>query len=750
MKTLTFEGVVEKVTFYNAENGYAVFTITDDANAENEITCVGYVPNVNQGESVKITGTVVNHHFYGEQINIEIFEKTMPKTERAIELYLASGIIKGIGPKIAKKIITRFGKSTLDIMDNEPERLAEIRGISREKAMSIGELYKEKAEERRAMLFLGEYGISPTYALKIYKRYKERTIEIVTKNPYALAEDIFGIGFKIADKIAANVGIASDSPYRIRAGVKYMLDQAASDGHVYLPYDTLVDSTAELLSIPAIIIDREMTSLHIENHIWIERNDSETNVYLNFFFYAESYTARKLYELSDVDTGDIYNYNNEIDALEAAEGITFVPQQRAAITEAMENGVLVITGGPGTGKTTIINAIIKLCEAKGLDIELAAPTGRAAKRMEEATGHKAQTIHRLLGISFLNEDSHRQTFEHDEDDPLEADVVIIDESSMVDIMLMHSLLKAIPLGTKLILVGDSDQLPSVGPGNVLKDIINSGVIKTTRLTSIFRQARESAIITNAHKINAGEYPDLKEKNKDFFFMKRYNMTELQSLIVSLVSTRLPKYLSCDPLRDIQVLTPMRKSPLGVTALNYVLQNALNPPSPNKREKELRKTIFREGDKVMQVKNNYNIEWKSVEHGAVTNEGIGVFNGDEGIITYIDTVNEYVEVVFDENKVVHYEFSQMDEIELSYAVTIHKSQGSEYKAIVMPLLSGPEMLMSRNLLYTGLTRAMELAVIAGSPETVFKMVDNNREISRYTALSRKLKEFAKFAEEGNDE
>lgn len=746
MKTLTVEGVVEKVTFYNVENGYAVFTITDDEDPNSEITCVGYIPTVNPGENVKITGTVVNHHFYGEQISIEIFEKTMPKTERAIELYLSSGIIKGIGPKIAKKIITRFGKSTLDIMDNEPERLAEIKGISREKAMAIGELYKEKAEERRAMLFLGEYGISPTYALKIYKRYKERTIEIVTKNPYALAEDIFGIGFKIADKIAANVGIATDSPYRIQAGVKYMLNQAASEGHVYLPYETLVDGTAELLSIPAIVVDREMISLHIENHIWIERNGEETNVYLNFFFYAESYTARKLYELSDIDTGDFYNYNNEIDALEAAESITFVPQQREAIMQAMENGVLVITGGPGTGKTTIINAIIKLCEAEGLDIELAAPTGRAAKRMEETTGHKAQTIHRLLGISFLNEDSRRQTFEKNEDNPLETDVVIIDESSMVDIILMHSLLKAIPIGTRLILVGDSNQLPSVGPGNVLKDIINSEVIRVAKLTDIFRQAQESAIVTNAHRINAGEYPDLKERNKDFFFMKRYDISELQSLIVSLVSTRLPRYLNCDPLRDIQVLTPMRKSPLGVTALNALLQEALNPPSPTKREKELRKIVFREGDKVMQIKNNYNIEWKTVEHGAVTDDGVGVFNGDEGIITYIDNINEYIEVVFDENKVVHYDFSQMDEVELSYAVTIHKSQGSEYKAIVMPLLSGPEMLMSRNLLYTGLTRAKELAVIAGSPETVFKMVDNNREIGRYTALCRRLKEFSELAED----
>lgn len=746
MSTLTIEGIVEKVTFYNAENGYAVFTVTEIKDRDDEeITCVGYAPSISQGESVKVTGTVVTHHFYGEQINIEICEKTEPRSERAIELYLASGVIKGIGPKIAKKIVDKFGRDTLYIMDNEPERLSEIRGISREKAMTIGEMYREKTEERHALLFLGEYGITPSYAIRIYKRYKDKTIDIVRKNPYALAEDIFGIGFKIADKIAENVGIAKDSPFRIRAGVKYILNSGANNGHVYMPVELVISQTAELLQIDGEIISNELTSMHIENHIWIERKEDKTNVYLNFFYYAEGYVSRKLYELNDLEFKGVYNYENEIDALENVEKIHFAPQQRDAIQSAMENGVLVITGGPGTGKTTIINAIIKLCEAEGLEIELAAPTGRAAKRMEEATGHKAQTIHRLLGINFLNENSRTQTFEKDEDNPIEADVVIIDESSMVDILLMHSLLKAIAMGTRLIIVGDNNQLPSVGPGNVLRDIINSGVIKVCRLTEIFRQAQESAIITNAHKINKGEYPDLKQKDKDFFFMRRNNIQELSSLIVSLVSSRLPKYLNCDPIRDIQVLTPMRKSPLGVTALNALLQEALNPPSSNKREKEFRGIKFREGDKVMQIKNNYNVEWKIVEKGRITEDGVGVFNGDEGIITYIDPVNEYVEILFEDNKAVHYDFTQMDEVDLSYAVTIHKSQGSEYKAVVMPLLNGPDMLMSRNLLYTGLTRAKELAVIAGGENTVYRMVDNNREVSRYTSLCVKLKEFAEFAE-----
>ncbi len=747
MPNITIEGIVEKVTYYNSENGYAVYNITsldNTDNIDNEITCVGYLPDINQGESVKISGTKVVHQFYGEQIEVEAYKKTQPKTERAITLYLSSGVIKGIGPRIGKKIVDKFGLDTLKIMTTEPERLAEIRGISREKAITIGEIFKEQEDLRRAIIFLGEHGIKPSYALKIYKKYKSRTIEVVTKNPYSLADDITGIGFKIADNIAAKVGILPDSKFRIRAGVKYMLNYASSSGHVYLPMELLVERTAQLLEISPEKIDNEMTAMHIENHIRIERREYNQNVYLNFFFYAEEYVARRITELSmaQIQTND---YNKDIDALEASQKIKFAPQQRQAIISAMNNGVLVITGGPGTGKTTIINAIIKLCEAEGYEVSLAAPTGRAAKRMEEATGHTAQTIHRLLGISFVNEDSRQQHFEKNEDDPLETDVIIIDESSMVDILLMHGLLKAVQDGTRLILVGDANQLPSVGPGNVLKDIINSNVVKVEKLTEIFRQAQESGIVINAHKINNGEYPDLKKKDSDFFFMKRYNVNELSSLIVSLVSTRLPKYLNCSP-KDIQVLTPMRKTPLGVNAFNTILQEALNPPSPDKREKEFRKIIFREGDKVMQIKNNYNTQWKIIEKGRIADEGTGVFNGDEGIINYIDTDEEYVEVIFDDNKSVQYDFTQLDELELSYAVTIHKSQGSEYRAVVMPLLNGPDMLMSRNLLYTGLTRAKKLAVIAGSPEAVFRMIDNNREVNRYTTLKDKIVKFNDFANE----
>ncbi len=745
MDILTVEGIVERITFYNAENGYAVFVVNpNNTEKVNEITCVGYTSTVNVGESVTIKGKVVNHPYYGKQINIETFEKTEPRSEKAIELYLSSGVIKGVGPRTAKRIVEKFGDKTLEVIDKTPEKLSKIKGISHEKAISIGKVYREKTDERNALLYLSEYGISLSYAIKIYDKYKDKTISIVNKNPYALADDIFGIGFKIADNIAENIGIPKNSPFRIKAGIKYILNQGANNGNVFLPENVLISKTAELLSLQQELVETELLNMHIENKIWIERAENSTNVYLNFFYYAEGYVSRKLNELNSINVNLNYNYDAEIDYLENIHKIKFAKQQRDAIKLATQNGVLVITGGPGTGKTTIINAIIEIFKAEGYKIELAAPTGKAAKRMKEATGHEAQTIHRLLGTISLSETSRNQSFEKNEENPIEADIIIIDESSMIDILLMHSLLKAIARGTRLILVGDSNQLPSVGPGNVLKDVINSKIISVANLTEIFRQSQQSDIVINSHKINNGEYPSLKNNKNDFYFMKRLNAVDIQNLLVELVSSRLPNYLKCDPIKDIQVLTPMRKSPLGVIELNKILQNALNPPSPDKTEKTYRDNVFREGDKIMQIKNDYNIDWKIIERGKIIDEGTGVFNGDEGIITYIDLSNEYVEILFDDNKVVHYEFTQLDKISLSYAVTIHKSQGSEYKAVIMPLLNGPEMLMSRNLLYTGLTRAKQLAVLVGSEETIKKMVDNNKEISRYTNLNQKIKDFATFA------
>lgn len=744
-RQVVIEGSVENVIFHNAENGYCVFSVADDAleliDEDEEIVCVGYVPNINEGETIRLSGVVVMHPSYGKQIQVQTYEKTIPKTEKGIEKYLASGVIRGIGPSIARRIIEAFGAKTLDVMEREPEKLSSIKGISKEKAMQIGEIFHEQAELRRAMLFLQDYGISPVYAMKIYKRYKDNTIKVVQNNPYTLAEDIIGIGFKIADNIAENIGIEKNSPFRIKAGIKYVLNQASANGHVYLPQESLIKNTATLLAIDGEFIENTLAKLQIERQIWVEKTTDGNIVFLNSFNYAETYVAKKLLDLSFA-YGNNGSYEKDIDLIEQEEGIKLAPDQRKAVNEAMNCGVLVITGGPGTGKTTTINTIIKLLQKEKMEIELAAPTGRAAKRMTETTGIEAQTIHRLLNVSYMAEDSKRQSFDKDEENPIEADVVIIDESSMVDIILMSHLLNAIAIGTRLILVGDADQLPSVGAGNVLKDIINSECIKVVKLNQIFRQAQESAIIMNAHRINKGEYPVLNEKNNDFFFMKRYNQAELINTVTELALTRLPKFLNSTDNRDIQILTPMRKSPLGVINLNNVLQSKLNPPSRDKREKEFRGTIFREGDKVMQIKNNYDMVWKSFD-GRRWDEGVGVFNGDEGTISHINEGSEYIVVDFDDNKTVRYDYSQLDELELSYAVTIHKSQGSEYRAVIIPVFNGPEMLLSRNLLYTAVTRAKELAVIVGIPETLYRMVDNNREVNRYTYLKTRIQRLYEF-------
>lgn len=782
---VTIDGIVGGIIFQNAENGYCVFTLepdnfddekskdvekTDKSNSDDdEIVCVGYIPSLSEGESIHITGSFVIHPAYGRQLKIDLYEKTIPKTERGIEKYLASGVIKGIGKKIANKIVSKFGTQTLNIMENEPEKLSAIRGISPEKALAIGEIFHEQAQLRRAMLFLQDYGISPIYSLKIYKRFKDNTIKTVTTNPYILADEISGIGFKISDLIAEKVGIEKNSPFRVKSGIKYILNHASLSGNVYLPFGDVIKETSALLELPDELIENGLIELNLSKQIRIEENTddqktavnsdaffeknqsmaAETMVFLNSYHYAENYVAKKLVELSMIVSDDSSDYDKEIKELEKESGITLAENQKTAIKESMQNGVLVITGGPGTGKTTTINTIIKLLKKNGMEIELAAPTGRAAKRMSETTNMEAQTIHRLLGITYLSESGKRQTFDKDEENPIETDVIIIDESSMVDILLMYNLLKAIPHGTRLILVGDVDQLPSVGPGNVLKDTIASGVIKVVRLTEIFRQAQESAIVMNAHRINSGEYPVLNEKGKDFFFMKRYDVNTVCSTILELATTRLPAYMKCDKLKDIQLLTPMRKSQLGITNLNKLLQNALNPPNNLKEEKEFRNIIFREGDKVMQIKNNYNMVWRISDKNTnkQLEEGVGIFNGDEGIIQRINLESEYIDVLFDDIKTVRYDFTQLDELELSYAVTIHKSQGSEYKVVIIPVHSGPSMLMNRNLIYTAVTRAKELAVLVGIPETLYKMIDNNKEINRYTYLKSRIKQMYEIIKNG---
>jgi len=734
---IIIEGVVDDIIFHNEANGYTVCSINFE---EDEIVCVGILlESIHPGENIKIIGSWVNHPIYGKQLQIESYEKLMPKTENEIERYLSSGIIKGIGPTLAKRIVKKFGLDTFRIIEEEWERLEEVKGISRQKALQIGELFHEQRELKRIALFLQDYDISPSYALKIYKQYGEATIDIIKNNPYQLAEDILGIGFKMADKIGRTMGIDEASPHRIKAGIKYILNLYGNNGHTYVPRDKLLNTACELLEIEKEFIENGLLELQILKEIHQEKLGDMEAVYLSAFYFKEINVARRLIDLSytrkEVDIAEI---EGRIDKLENEKGIQLAKEQKEAIKQAMCEGLLIITGGPGTGKTTTINIIIQLLEEEGMEVLLAAPTGRAAKRMTEATGKEAATIHRLLEISFIEEDNKKQVFERNEERPLEADVVIIDEMSMVDILLMDSLLKAIAPGTRLICVGDADQLPSVGPGNVLKDMIRSQTIKVVHLTEIFRQAEESAIIMNAHKINQGEYPLLNEKEKDFFFIKRSVQDEVIETIKELIIKRISSFKNCNPLKDIQVLTPMRKGPLGAINLNVILQKALNPPSKKKKEKSYGTNTFREGDKIMQIRNNYNLPWKIYnERGIIIDEGVGIFNGDGGIITAIDEEAQTLTVLFDDMKTVEYDFSQLDELELAYAVTIHKSQGSEYPIVIIPIHSGPPMLMNRNLLYTAVTRAKELVVIVGLTSMLYRMVDNNREIDRYSSLSYRL-------------
>ena len=750
-ETVTTEGLVESVVFHNPENGYTVLSLSDDEGLS-ELTCVGYMPSPVEGERLRVTGSYVNNPRYGTQLSIESYDRVKPETAQGMEKYLGSGIIKGIGERLAKRIVKTFGGLTFDVMEKTPVRLAEIKGITVEKALSFGVAFIEQRDLRQAMVFLQEYGVSPANSIKIFKKYGSATIEAVKKNPYSLADDITGIGFRTADEIAGRVGVAFDSSYRISAGIRHILEQAANNGHVYLPIELLTEYARELLNVPGRVIDDNVACMQADRIIMQDAAEGGLGraVYLSAFYYVELYVAKKILELSRITIDKRELAGEEISKAEATDGIMLAEGQRAAVTEALINGALIITGGPGTGKTTAINTIIGIMKREGLRMELAAPTGRAAKRMSEATGMEAKTIHRLLEIEYLSEDGRRQTFAKNDENPIEADAVIIDESSMVDILLMNSLLKAVAAGTRLILVGDADQLPSVGPGNVLKDIMNSGCVKVVRLTEIFRQARESDIIMNAHMINEGVYPKLDGKEKDFFFIRKNSAQDVADTVADLAARRIPSYINGSVVHDVQVLTPMKKSVIGVSSLNQSLQGVINPPSPEKREREYRSAVFREGDKVMQIKNNYNLAWRvRGSKGALAEEGLGVYNGDVGVIKEIDEESERLTVVFDEEKYVEYDFQQLEELELAYAVTIHKSQGSEYRAVIIPIHSGPPMLMSRNLLYTAVTRARELAVIVGIPETLYKMVDNDKEIGRYTSLTKRIVSLSRFMDESDE-
>lgn len=735
----TVEGYVEKIVFRNAENGYTVLSLSSED--EDELTCVGTFSFINEGEYVKLKGTMTAHNVYGEQLRVESYEVKEPTDLVSMERYLGSGAIKGVGPALAARMVRHFKEDTFRIIEDEPERLTAVKGISERISREIAIQFEEKRELRSAMLFLQQYGISLNLAVKIYKQYGSRMYEVMRQNPYKLAEDINGVGFRIADEIAKKVGIGSDSDFRIKAGMLHILQDASNQGHTYLPEEELYRRTAELLMIDSEKITHHLMDMVLDKQIVIKKMPEQNCVYSSYYYYAELNCAKMLMDLNVSCEYTDTQFAHRMVQLEQEMKMELDSLQKQAILEAARHGLLIITGGPGTGKTTTINAIIQFFEQEEQTILLAAPTGRAAKRMSETTGYEAQTIHRLLELSGnVDEEQHQHAqFQRNEENPLEADVVIVDEVSMLDIHLLHSLLKAIVVGTRLILVGDVNQLPSVGPGNVLKDLIKSECFQVTKLTKIFRQAAESDIIINAHKINEGEHLNIDNKSRDFFLLPRDNANVIVSVIIQLVRDKMPKYVNAS-MYDIQVLTPMRKGELGVERLNQILQQYLNPRENGKKEKEYQKHIFREGDKVMQIKNNYQLNWEiRSKYGIVQDSGAGVFNGDCGIIREINTFAEIMTVEFEEGKMVDYPFSELDELELAYAITIHKAQGSEYPAVVMPILNGPRMLFNRNLLYTAVTRAKKCVTIVGSNHMVENMIDNVNEQKRCSSLDVRLKE-----------
>lgn len=730
----TINGYVDHIIYRNADNGYTVLVMICD---EEEVTCVGTFSDIAEGENIEAHGNYNDHPTYGRQFAVKSFEEKAPKDEMAIERYLGSGAIKGVGIALAAKIVRRFKSDTFRIIEEEPERLAEVKGISERKAMEIADQVNAKRDLRQAMIFLQQYGISTTLAVKIYNTYGQEIYGILKENPYRMADDVDGVGFRTADEIASRVGIRTDSDFRIRSGIQYALLQASNEGHTYLPMPELTQRASNLLQIEPEYIEKHYMNLAMDRKIIMRQAGNTTQIYASSFFYMEANTATMLKQLNaNFNVPDI-EIEERLRQIEKQTKMDLDEHQVEAVKEAVRNGLLVITGGPGTGKTTTINTIIRYFELEGMDIFLAAPTGRAAKRMSETTGFEARTIHRMLELNGGMEGN--AGFEKNEQNPLETDVIIIDEMSMVDISLMYALLKAIAAGTRLILVGDVNQLPSVGPGSVLKDIIDSNEFHTVKLTKIFRQASTSDIIVNAHKINRGEPVSLDNKSMDFFFLKRYEADKIINVTLQLIKQKLPKFVGASEY-DIQVLTPMRKGLLGVERLNGILQMYLNPADKRKREKEHGDTIFREGDKVMQTKNNYQLEWEiRSKYGLCIDKGTGIFNGDMGIIEEINDFAETMTVSFDEGRMVEYPYKLLDELELAYAVTIHKSQGSEYPAVVIPLLSGPRMLMNRNLLYTAVTRAKKCVTIVGNDITFNQMIENNSQLKRYSGLRDRLTE-----------
>lgn len=737
----TVTGYIDHVIFRNEDNGYTVMVLKG-MEEERELTCVGTFPAITQGAAIEASGNYTTHPVYGKQFQIASYVEKMPEDALAMERYLGSGAIKGIGAALAARIVRRFGDDTMRIVEEEPERLAEIKGISEKKAMEIAEQMTEKADMRRAMIFLQKYGISLNLGAKIYQKYGQTVYGVLQENPYRLAEDISGVGFRIADEIASRIGIHTDSDYRIRSGMLYTLLQASGEGHIYLPKEELFSRASGLLGVDSSYMEKHLMDMVVDRKLILKETEDGAVVYPTRYYYLELNSARMLCELNILCPEDEEMMEKRINRIEKETGTRLDEMQKQAVAAAASHGLFILTGGPGTGKTTTINTIIRYFEEEGAELRLAAPTGRAAKRMTEATGYEAQTIHRLLELNGMPEEEQEGRvvhFDRNSENPLEADVIIIDEMSMVDIALMHSLLLAVTAGTRLILVGDENQLPSVGPGNVLRDIIRSGCFPVVELKKIFRQASESDIVVNAHKINRGEQVTINNKSRDFFFLKRYDADIIIRVVIALIQEKLPRYVDAKPY-EIQVLTPMRKGLLGVERLNQILQRYLNPPDEKKKEKEIGQRLFREGDKVMQVKNNYQLEWEILGRYKIpVDKGVGVFNGDTGIMTEINEFAETATVEFEDGRQAEYSFKQLEELELAYAVTIHKSQGSEYPAVILPILSGPRMLMNRNLLYTAVTRARKCVTVVGSETTFAEMIRNEKQQQRYSSLDRRIRE-----------